>query len=334
MIYSISQQLFPKKTGDKELSDMQLWDSAVTLDLAGITMYRFGFFIALAIIAAAAVTAFLSWAKRCEKGTAPLTVLLSIVLGSFFSRLVFCLLNRELGQFMPFSSWFSINGGGWSMIGLIAGVMIAAWISARMTGQNIGEMMDISSCAVTLFMVIERIGEEGIPDFDYSRALKTDWIKETFLSFSDEYGTYLATWRLAAIVMGILFIILATDLIKSKKHGDTCILFLLLYGASTVILESLRYDRFLSISFVGLEQVLAAVALFIGIAILAKRRWKTRKRNAGFALALTLIAIGIGVGLEFALDRTNINRLLIYGIFIFVIFMPVIMGLFLRREKL
>lgn len=220
------------------------------------------------------------------------------------------------------------------MIGLIAGVMIAAWISARMTGQNIGEMMDISSCSVTLFMVIERIGEEGIPDFDYSRALKTDWIKETFLSFSDEYGTYLATWRLAAIVMGILFIILATDLIKSKKHGDTCILFLLLYGASTVILESLRYDRFLSISFVGLEQVLAAVALFIGIAILAKRRWKTRNRNAGFALALTLIAIGIGVGLEFALDRTNINRLLIYGIFIFVIFMPVVMGLFLRREKL
>ena len=310
---------------------MRLYEEAAKISLLGIEGYRFGFFVMLGMIASAAVIIFLSWAKRCGKGTAPLLIFLSLILGGICSRITFCLLNGELGGLMPLSSWFRVAGGGWSMMGLIAGVMLAAWLTAKR--QKASFMLDMVSCALPLFMALERTGEECIPEFDYSRQLTTGIFDRTFLAFQDDYGAYLATWRLAGIVMLILFPIMIYDIIRSKKDGDTCLLFLMLFGACSVILESLRYDRFLSISFVGLEQILAAVMLGIGVILSAIRAGKRHREAGMIAVISVLLAAGIGIGLEFALDRTTINKLLIYAVFIIVMAVPVVLGIKVRNAE-
>ena len=317
---------------------MSLWDEAEKMSLGAVQFYRFGFFVALGMAAAAAVIGFLSWAKRCERGTTPLLLFLSLLLGGICSRLGFCLMNQELGEMMPVKSWLNITGGGWCMMTLIGGVMLAAWVTAKITRQKAGQVLDIVACALPAFMVLERIGEgfireDGIPSFNYSRPLETRFLTNTFLSFSDQYEDefYLATWRLAAIVMGILFVILMLDLIRSEKHGDTCLMFLMFFGAASVILESLRYDRFLSITFVGLEQVLAAILLLMGVTISAVRNRTHRKKMAMIAMISVFAAAGIAVGLEFALDRTTVSKILIYAVFILVIFTPAALGLHLRK---
>ena len=311
---------------------MHLYEEAEKIIILGIEGYRFGFFMMLGMLASAAVISFLCWAKQCEKGTAPLLVFLSILAGGFCSRLGFCLMNRELGVLMPFSSWFRITGGGWSLSWLIAGVLLAGWVSARITKQKTGKLLDILACALPLFICLERFGEGCVPEFDYSRELSTDFLKNTFLVFSDDYGTYLATWKLAGFVTLILFPILMMDIIRSEKDGDTVLLFLLLFGACSVLLESLRYDRFLSISFVGLEQVLAALFLGIGVFILAGQA-NGRNRKRGIVASVSVfVAVGIAVGLEFALDRTTFNKIVIYLIYAMVMAVPVILGLSLRRN--
>ncbi len=311
---------------------MNLWDEAEKISLLGLEVYRYGFFVALGMIAATAVICFLSYAKKCEKGTAPLLTVLSILLGGICSRLVFCLLNQELGFMMPLKSWFNITGGGWSMVGLVGGVMLAGWLSGKITKQPGGVTLDISACALPVFLALERLGEDCIPEFNYSRSLETAFLNNTFLTFQDEYGLYyLATRRLAAIVMVILFIVLLIDLMHLKRDGNTCLEFLMLFGAASVILESLRYDRFLSISFVGLEQVLSAVMLFCGLLPCALRKMKTHRGLAVASILSVFLAAGIGVGLEFALDRSNINRLLIYGVFILIMAVPVVLGMKLRK---
>ncbi len=310
---------------------MVLWDEAEKITLLGIEMYRYGFFIFLGLLAAAGVMGFLGYAKKCEKGTTPLLLLLSILLGGICSRLLFCLLNQELGFMMPIGSWFNITGGGWSMIGLVGGVMLAGFLAGKITKQNPGVTLDIAACALPAFLALERIGEDCIPDFNYSRALESTFLNGTFLTISDEYGAYyLATRRLAAIVMVILFIALLVDLMHLKRDGNTCLLFLMLMGACSVILESLRYDRFLSITFVGLEQVVSAVFLFIGVTVPAVRVRKRMKTLSWVAPLSVLLAAGIGVGLEFALDRTNVNRILIYIVFVAVMSVPVVLGVKLR----
>ena len=312
---------------------MRLYEEAEKIHILGIEGYRFGFFVMMGMMAAVIVIGFLSWAKRCEKGTAPMLAFLGILLGAFGGRVGFCLMNRELGSLMPLSSWGKITGGGWAMSGVVAGVMLAGWITARITKQKAGKILDITACALPLFMVMERTGEGCIPEFDYSRELSTEFLKGSFLAFSDDYGTYLATWKLAGILMLILFPVLIYNIIRSRKDGDTCILFLMLFGGCSILLESLRYDRFLSISFVGLEQVLAAVFLGIGVFITAVQAGPRRKKAAIAAAVSVFVMIGIAVGLEFALDRTTFNKILIYTGYALVVAIPVTLGIRLRKKK-
>ena len=309
---------------------MKLYEDAAKITVFGLEMYRFGFFVMLGMIAAVAVFAFLSWAKRAEKGTAPLQILLSLLLGAVCSRVLFCLLNRELGALMPLSSWIRVAGGGWSMMGLIAGVLFASVLTAKLTGQKSGMTLDMAACALPVFMALERFGEGCVPEFDYSRKLTTGFLNGTFLTFSDYDGYYLCTWKLAAILMLILFPVMMADLIRSRKDGDTGILFLLLFGSVSVILESLRYDRFLSVSFVGLQQILAAVYMAAGV-IMAARRAGRRQNGLKKAAVISVLAVAaIAIGLEFALDRTTISPILIYAVYVLVMAVPVALGLKLR----
>lgn len=311
---------------------MQLYEEAEKLSVLALEVYRFGFYVMLGLLAAAGVIGFLCWAKRCIPGTAPLTLCLCLVLGALFSRVGFCLMNRELGGMMPFSSWLRFTGGGWSMSLLVVGVFLAGWLSARITKQKTGMVLDIVCCALPLFMALERAGEGCVAEFDYSRELSTDFLKGTFLTFQDEYGSYLATWKLAGILMLILFPILILDVIHSGKDGDTAILFLLLFGAFSILLESLRYDRFLSISFVGLEQVFSAIFLGMGVFVAAGQAGRKAGKLRFAAVLSVFLMVGIAVGLEFALDRTTFSKILIYAGYILTVSVPVWLGLRLRKK--
>ena len=312
---------------------MHLFEEAEKLDLFGIQVYRFGFFAALGMIVFAVTVGFLSWAKRCKKGTAPLTVLGSILLGGVFSRLGFCLLDQELGSMLPLNSWLRITGGGWSMMPLIGGVLLAAWISAKIMKEKPAAVLDIAACGLPAFMAVERAGEHCIPDFDYSRPLESAFLNHTFLAYEEFGSFYLATFRLAAIVMAVLFAVLMADMIRSRRDGDTCLLFLVLFGAASVLLESLRYDSFLSLHFIGLEHVLAAVILAFGVIGIVLRSGGRKRRFRTAAVVSVFSAVGVAVGIEFALDRTAVSRVLLYAVYLTVMAVPVSLALSVRRGK-
>ena len=315
---------------------MRMWEEAERISLFGMEMYRFGFFAAIGMLAAAGVLALLCAQRRCKAGTAPLLTLLSLVLGGLLSRAGFCLMNQELGFLMPLWSWTAFTGGGWSMIGAVGGMLLAGWMTAEATGQKTGEILDLTACAVPVFFLFERIGEEwpGDPfNINYSRLLDSSFLNETFLTVSDYDGSYLATRRLAAIVMGILFIVLLADTFRSRRNGDTCLLFLMLFGACSILLESLRYDRFLSISFVGLEHICSAFFLLAGVLIPARRCWAQNRRLAITGIISVFAAAGIALGLEFALDRSTMNKILIYVLYVAVMCVPVVLGVRLRRMQ-
>ena len=312
---------------------MQLYEEAEKISLFGIQVYRFGFFVALGLIAFAAVVSFLSWARRCKKGTAPLTIFTGILLGGVCSRLGFCLMDQELGSMLPLSSWIRITGGGWSMMTLVGGVLLAAWISAKILKEKTDTVLDIAACGLPAFMALERVGENCIPDFDYSRPLESTFLNNTFLAYEEFGSYYLATFRLAAIVMLVLFAVLMTDMIRSHRDGRTCQLFLVLFGGCSVILESLRYDSFLSLHFIGLEHVLAAVILAAGVIWIAATVKGQSRRTASAAVISVFAAAAVAVGIEFALDRTDINRVLLYVLYVLVMAVPVTLALIARREE-
>ena len=295
------------------------------IGIFGLKVYTFGLYVMIGAAFSMLALYLLGRTSVLKKGTLPLTALLSLLLGPVVSRLVFCLLNRELGRMMPLNTWFEVTGGGWSMFGLLGGVMLAGWLSAKIMKEKAGRILDILCISVLPAIIAERIAENRTEDFDISRAIDNKFLAKSFLAVGEDEPC-LATYYFAAAAALALFVILLVRYAKRKEDGDVTISFLLLFGAVAIVTESLRYDRFLSISFVGLQQIFAAVMLAIGV-IIAWTRGKRDKRTLGIiALISVPLAIGIVLGIEFALDRTVWNKILLYAVMIVTVAVPATLG--------
>ena len=310
---------------------MNLIEEAVIIELFGIRMYAFGLYVALGTLFSVIVLCMAGRSLSLKKGTIPLTAVCSIICGTVISRITFCLLNRELGQMTPLSFWPELSGGGWSMFGLIGGVFLGGFISAAIAKEKTGHILDALSLSVLPLIAAERFGENRIEDFDISRPLDNAVLSGSFLAVGEEEPC-LATYYVAAAVAVALFAVLAFRFIRKEKEGNLTIAFLLLFGAATIITESLRYDRFLSISFVGLQQIAAALTLALGVILAVRRSDKPRSFPAIAAIISLPLITGAVIGLEFALDRTTWNKMAIYAIMVLTVSIPAVMGLILLKK--
>ena len=305
---------------------MNLIDEAVIIEIFGIRMYAFGLYVALGALCAVLVLVVISSWLRLKKGTAALTALLSGLCGLIVSRLVFCILNQELGSLTPFHIWPQINSGGWSMVGLIGGIFLGGWLSALILHEKAGNILDVLCLAILPLITAERIGENRIDYFDISRTLDSSFLNNSFLSVGDD-EKYLATYYLAAIVAVILFVVLMILLFRYGTDGKLTVSFLILFGAASIITESLRYDFFLSISFVKLQQIAGALMLALGIILAICRSNRPKSVLAVLAVISLPLMVFAVIGLEFALDRTTWNKLMIYALMILSVSIPAALGM-------
>lgn len=309
-----------------------MWDEAEKITLAGVTVYAYGLFVCLGAACALIALWALSRKKQCAPGTAALTGALAVTLGFIGARALFCLLDGALGTAFPLRAYFLATGGGYSMLGALAGAGLGALLAARLTRQSPLRLLDCLAAALPLFIFFARLGERFVPDFGISRPLVGALLQNTFLCVTGEYDSYLATYYLEAAAAAVLFIVLLLDLRASRRAGNTFLLFLLLFGASQTLLESLRFDQHMRIAFVGLQQVLSMALL--GGALIALCRRAGRRRGLFWAAVCSIpLTVALGVGLEFMIDRTNISRYLLYLVYILVLAAPVCLGLRLRREE-
>lgn len=310
---------------------MNLIEEAVIIEVLGIRMYAFGAYVALGVLFAVISLCVTGRSLSFKKGTAILTAVVSIICGAICSRVSFCLLNKELGHMTPLSFWPQVNGGGWSMFGLIAGVLIGGYISARITKENTGKVLDAVSLAILPMIAAERMGESRIEDFDISRPLDSTFLYGSFLATPGDEPC-LATYYVAAAVAVVLFVFLAMRMSRREKAGNLANAFLLLFGATSIITESLRYDRFLSVSFVGLQQIAAALMLAAGIVLAVVRGNRPKSALSVAALISLPVMTGAVIGLEFALDRTTWNKLLIYAAMAIVVAIPAVLGMIILKK--
>lgn len=313
---------------------MRLLEDTARIPLFGTEVYAFGLYCAIG--AACAITALVIICRylKIRALSALLTGLLGLLLGAFFSRLLYCLLNFELGEMMPVSSWHQITTGGWTMGGMVGGVMLAAWAGSRITKEKPLRMLDAVSAALPLMIAAERLGESRIEGFDVSRPFRDGFRFIGFLTVTDELESRVATFRLAAILAIILFLILIFLLARrDRRDGDILILFMMLCGAGAVVLESLRDDHHLEYSFVHFQQILAAVMWIWSVILAGRRAGRGSIRLFVITIVCMLAAVGICIAIEFAFDRTVISHVLLYMIMIAALSVPIVLGLVLLSRS-
>lgn len=309
-----------------------MWEEAEKFSFLGAQVYSFGVYCALGAVLGLLVLFLQLHREKFKKGTMPLCGL-CMILGAFLgSRLLFCLLDQSLGGMMPLKGFFMVTAGGYSMVGALLGGVLGAALSGKISGQKKMRLAELAIPSLLLFAACERLGEGTLAEFDVSRPLLGDLLKGSFLSVEGDYDWYLATFLLESFAALILALVMMQDLGKKRRAGDSLLLFLILYGGVQTIMESLRYDRHMSFSFVGAQHIAAIAMLGVAVIILACRNMKKKKGLALAGIISIPLVVGLGLGLEFAIDRTEVNRYLLYAAYILLVAAPMYLGIRLRKE--
>ncbi len=283
--------------------------------------------IILTLAAATAICFFLAfYIGKCGNAVAgfaavPLSLAAGIVLARFvhwYSR------SDSYEGFL--SAMTDYTSGGYALLGVFAGCALAAAVLRLLfLHRNLPEMLDCMSLAGLAGISVGRLASffnasDRGNILEKFQSLPFAWPVTNTVSGATEYR--LATFLIQSAVALALFGILAVFYIKGQKKGlrdgDTCLIFLLVYGASQVVLDSTRYDSlfFRSNGFVSIVQVFSALALGLVIVLFSIRMVKAR----GFQLwqiPLWIVIAGfIGGGgfMEYYVQRRGNEAVFAYSV--------------------
>lgn len=262
--------------------------------------------IILTLAAATAICFFLAF-YLSRRGNAvagfaavPLSLVLSLAAARFFHW--YC----RADSYDSFASAMAdYTSGGYALMGVFLGCFLAALVLRGLfLHRNLPEMLDCMCLAGAAGIAVGRLASlfnssDRGQIVESVKSLPWVYPVTNVVSGATEYR--LATFMIQAMAAGVLFLGLTLFYHSGKKRGklrdgDTCLIFLLCYGASQVVLDSTRYDSlfFRSNGFVSIVQVLGALALAMVIVVFSVRLVKRRGFKAWYLLLWLPIAAAIG----------------------------------------
>lgn len=230
---------------------------------------------------------------------------ITTALGFLFGRLLYCMVygyevfQDEMGEFAGIWPFFSPFVGSVNVMGFVIGVLLAAPVSAAITKKNAAVYLDAAVIPALVMYILARVIEplsgQGYGDF-IGYEICVSWL---------EAG-------LTAVLL-CLVPILAKN---SRRSGTLFQYVLVLWCLAQILPESLRCDDALFV-FVFARVTHLGLAVTVGLVLI--RLLVQGAKNGLDARSITVnglaFAVGIGVCIAtiFALDKTNLPKLLVYA---------------------
>ena len=283
--------------------------------------------IILTLGAVTAICFFVSfYLKRPGNGAAAaLLVPMSMILSLVLARLIhwYCRIDSydSLGAAMT-----DFSRGGFALMGVFFGTAIAACL-LRILGviRNLPETFDCLSLGGAAGIAVGRLAcfftsaDRG-DVIEGLTALPLVYPAPNAVTGEPEYR--LATFLLQAMVTGLIFLCLAVFFHRGRKKGnlrdgDTCLVFLLTYGAAQILLDSTRYDSLFmrSNGFISLVQILGLVFLLISLILFSVRMVRCNRFRVwmvGIWLPIAAL-LGVAAYMEYYVQRHGDQALFAYS---------------------
>ena len=255
--------------------------------------------------------------------TIPVALLLSVVMGRWIHW--YCLTDsyESLHAAMTDYTW-----GGYALMGAFFGCLLTAcFMRLIRVSCNLPQMLDCMSIAGGVGIAVGRLASMfnasdrgqvvadsvGLP-FAYPVTNAVSGVAENRL----------ATFMLQSMATGVIVAAIALYMIisalrkKKLRDGDVTLLFILMYGACQIILDSTRYDSLFmrSNGFVSIVQILGLVAVVISIVLYSIRLIKTRGFKWYFILfwVLQLAMMGGAGYMEYYVQRHGDQAAFAYSV--------------------
>ena len=255
--------------------------------------------------------------------TIPVALLLSVVMGRWIHW--YCLTDsyESLHAAMTDYTW-----GGYALMGAFFGCLLTAcFMRLIRVSCNLPKMLDCMSIAGGVGIAVGRLA--SMFNASDRGQVVADSVGLPFAYPVTNAGSGVAENRLAtfmlqsmatgAIVAAIALYMIISALRKKKlRDGDVTLLFILMYGACQIILDSSRYDSLImrSNGFVSIVQILGLVAVVISIVLYSIRLIKTRGFKWYFILfwVLQLAMMGGAGYMEYYVQRHGDQAAFAYSV--------------------
>lgn len=309
----------------------------ISISLSGGNVTLYSLLLALGAVCAYLLAIARADKHRATRGQMALYGAIAIALGGLLGRIIYCLdmadwfFFDEMGDFKGLSPIFDLTAGSVSIIGVIAGCLLAGPLTkSALKARSAFRILDAAALPGLLLFAFARMVEplsgQGFGDEVDIEALQ-------FFPVMLENGGY-AICFLEALIALIIALVLKLTYRKSHHGGTLFLMALTLLSASQILPESLRRDEYLTMFiFARINQV--GYAVFLGVALLLAllrgKKHRHFKRHVAIEFPLLLAGVGVCTAMEFALDKTNYPHALIY--LVMLLALCAMAALILRRIK-
>lgn len=283
----------------------------MTFTVLGLTGHWYGLIIGLSALAYLCLAGVLGYRKHLPAGTVRLYGLLAFPLALVFSRAAFCVAKFSYFTEIISQPWrmLAFWDGGFSLIGALCGLIVAALITSRIQKVRFGLVLDVTTVPLGLLLFGVRLAEAFTNgQLGVGRQVDIGNLAQTlpWLWIPDQMGVLtiyrLAVYRYEAVVA---LIILALSLClffgrhprRKARFGDLAMIVYSMLGASQVLLESLRDDGHMVMGFIRLQQLGFVLIPLLALAILGARYAHIREARKATILAWLMIPVGALVAL-------------------------------------
>lgn len=269
----------------------------------------------------------------------PVSILLSVVLGRFFHWY-----SRADAYASFAAAMTNYSSGGYALMGAFIGCLLTACLLRLLhLIPNLPRMLDAMAIGGGFGITVGRLAslfntsDRGVvvPD-----SVGFPFAYPVVNAVSGVAENRLATFMIQAMLTGgitallLLYLLICKIAKKKVKNGDTCLMFLMAYGASQIICDSTRYDSLFlrSNGFISVVQILGLVALVVPLVIFSVRMVKQRGFRVWFlVLWIPILALMGGAGyMEYYVQRHGGEAVFAYSVMGSCLVAIVLLGLVIR----
>lgn len=283
-----------------------------------LTGYTWGAVIAAAAILSILLMGMIGRKHGLKAGTVPAFGILAIPLCVLFGRAGYylCSLNRMQAIGIPF---LDLKDGGLMFYGALAGGLLAAFLTGKITKTPFGKIADCAAAPAALTIVAGRLAEY-LTGAGYGFSV-TDWFdpwntyNRSFIAWEEPeilcrfpfavqdpfYGDWLFAINLLEGIAAIVFLVILLRM-KPRREGGAAALLLMMYAACQIVFESMREDEVLRLNFMKINMLISALVLLV-ILILCLKKMRSTAKETAVSIVQILVFAGIATAMEFALEQ-------------------------------
>ena len=283
----------------------------VRFSLLGLPVTDYALCVVAALGLGVLLLALLQRRYGLRSDTAEIFALLALPLGLIGARAFYCLARLDFYIEMGLENIFQLWKGGFALWGAIGGAVIAALLTAKITRQSAGKLLDALAAPAALTIALSRFAELANGEGKGLEVTSAFFQRFPFALYNEDYEMWF--WAICILEGVTALVILAVLLAKKPaRTGDQAKLFLILYCSTQILLESLRADNFLIWTrvFIRVSQ-LTAVLVLAGMMFRALYRWikasaddRLPKQRVIINWVIFLVCVGVCIWMQFAVQKS------------------------------